>query len=86
MGNRRIGRKRLFALNKAGQSLAKTNGAGAQVVTHQNVRRELDRECLDLCVRKCEQHDRGVQGHRVRGRHPHVLRRSLGRVDYEQDG
>ena len=43
MGSRRLGRKRLYSLNKEGQSLAKTNGAGAPIVTHQNVRREGDR-------------------------------------------
>jgi hypothetical protein len=50
MGSRRLGRRRLYSLNKAGQSLSKTNGAGAPVVSKTNVRREGDRIITTIAV------------------------------------
>lgn len=50
MGNRRLGRKRLFAVNKLGQSDTITAGANAPSVTRQNTRREGSRIVTEIAV------------------------------------
>lgn len=50
MGNRRLGRKRLYAVNKQGQSDTVTAGANAPSVTKQNTRREGSRIVTEIAV------------------------------------
>jgi hypothetical protein len=50
MGNRRLGRKRLYSVNKQGQSDTVTAGANAPSVTKQNTRREGSRIVTEIAV------------------------------------
>ena len=50
MGNRRLGRKRLYAVNKAGQTSANTEGAGMLGAVKNYVRREGHRIITEIVV------------------------------------